>query len=246
MKKWWWRFYATYESWVMRKANFVFFISEEDRQKAVTSYKLKEQKSSVITYGIELQLFNNQPSFTGNSQSTKILYFNGTLDYQPNYKAVKVIIDVINPLLQQWIKDYKIIISGTRIPVDINKRIEKSERIEFIGFVNNVAEKYREADLFINPVLNDSGIKTKVVEAISNHCTVISTISGATGINKKVCGDKLITVANGDWTEFVNQIILQLNLIKKETPISFFEYYSWENIAKKTARNIQSLLENNA
>ena len=83
-------------------------------------------------------------------------------------------------------------------------------------------------------------------DALAHGCTVISFASGAKGINKSVCGDKLIVVPDGDGKEMANKIILQLRKERTATPESFFNYYSWENITEKAALEIASFLTKNA
>src|SRR5207244_8498935 len=51
--KWWWRILRYYERFTHRRADKSFFISEEDRQYAIQHFGLKEEKTTVITYGSE-------------------------------------------------------------------------------------------------------------------------------------------------------------------------------------------------
>lgn len=67
------------------------------------------------------------------------------------------------------------------------------------------------------------GIKTKMVEAIAYGTTVILTQSGATGIIKNICGEKLIIIPDNDWTAFSNAIISNADK-KPETPEVYYDY----------------------
>ena len=91
---------------------------------------------------------------------------------------------------------------------------------------------FKAADIFLNPVLTGGGIKTKMVESIAFGTTVITTATGAAGIHKNICGNKLIVVPDNDWKSFAEAIID--NADKYEiTPPSYYEYYYWGNIVKK-------------
>jgi glycosyltransferase involved in cell wall biosynthesis len=110
------------------------------------------------------------------------------------------------------------------------------------GFVEQIDPYYGAADLFLNPVTNDSGVKTKVIESLANNCTVVSFAAGATGIPISICGDKLVIVPNKDYKGFCCQITEQVKKQQPDTPLSFYEYYNWDNIAQKAATIIQKVI----
>lgn len=247
MNRWWWHIYNKYERWAHQKADFSFFISEEDKEAAIRQWNLKEDKCSVVTYGIEnIDKENERSSFrieNGIKEDEKILFFNGTLDYKPNHDAINILVERIIPLLIEAELKFKLLITGTGLPTEIKDKICNNQYIIFKGFVTNISEFYRNSDLFINPIINNTGVKTKVIEALSHHCKVVSTIDGAAGINKALCGAQLITVPNNDWILFSNSVIMQLHQSKMKTPKQFFENYSWNNIAQKAAGQIKQLIK---
>ena len=246
MRKWWWRLYSGYEKWIHRKADFNFFIADEDREFAINRFKLSPAKCSVVTYGIELPTREGSKGQLrkklGLSDDKVILLFNGTLDYAPNREAVEVLVDRIEPLLQTKLKDYEIIITGNRARRPLIEKMLTVTHINYIGYVDDIDLYYQVADLFINPVANDTGVKTKLIEAIANNCTSVSTESGASGIRKDLCGDKLETVKDDDWNSFVDKIIQCLQHKQWTTGTAFYQYYSWETIAQKASETILSLV----
>jgi len=245
MKKWWWKLYQWYEEWIHRKAQFNFFISEEDKDFALKKFRLSPQKCSVITYGIEQKSGKENKSSIrkqlGLDETKTILLFNGTMDYEPNFHAVEIIVDKIEPLLSQRINNYEIIITGNRARKKLADKIITNKKANYIGYVDDVDLYYQAADVFINPVSNDTGVKTKLIEAIANNCTAVSTKSGASGIRKDLCGEKLITVSDSDWDSFADTIVQCLNKTKEKTPPEFFAFYSWETICKKASEKISEV-----
>lgn len=245
MNKWWWKLYATYEGFIHRKADHNFFISGEDLQFALDSFRLQPEKCSVVTYGIER---NGQQKSKqerrrelGIDPEQTILLFNGTLDYTPNYDAVVRLVDTIEPLLRQRLANYRLIITGNRAPRALVEKILSNDHILYAGYVSDVNQYYQAADLFLNPVANNSGVKTKLIEAIANNCTAVSTRSGASGIQAALCGKKLVTTEDGNWTGFAEAIVETLKRENGETPASFFEFYDWENITDLAAKKIIEL-----
>lgn len=248
MGRWWWTTFLKYERWVHRQADFNFFISEEDKEYALGTFGLDPQKCAVITYGTEQPAIPLQPNKAqlkkelGLDPGEKLFLFNGTLDYKPNVDAVNTLIYQINPSLSGQLDAYKIVITGNRASPELIRLINQQSNIVFKGFVNDIDVYYQAADLFLNPVINDSGVKTKVIEALANNCTVVSFAAGSMGIPAHVCADKLITVADGDHTSFAQQMLATLKKEQSDTPPAFYKYYNWDNIAQNAAHYINKVV----
>ena len=105
------------------------------------------------------------------------------------------------------------------------------DHIFYAGFVDDIDLYFKAADLFLNPVQSGGGVKTKMIESIALGTTVISTMSGAAGIDKTVCGDKLITIDDNDWSNFVKAIVENSDAASP-TPDSYYESYYWGNIIR--------------
>lgn len=245
----WWKAYLAYERWVHRQADFSFFISPEDQDFAIRYFGLPPGKCAVITYGIEqtgIPLSFDKAALKkrlGFQESEYVLLFNGTLDYAPNLQAVHDLINKVAPWLSTQIDHYKIVITGSRASKELESQLKGHPSIVFKGFVEDIDLYYRAADLFLNPVTNDSGVKTKVIEALANNCTVVSFAAGAAGILKEVCAGKLLSVANGDHEAFSREVVAQLKKESPSTPPEFYECYNWNNIAQKAATLIQPVIE---
>ena len=246
MKKWWWKLFYLYEGWIHRKAQFNFFISDEDMEFAIKKFRLARGKCSVITYGVEQCAFSKTKSSLrkelGWNENKTYLLFNGTLDYFPNYEAVVNLIESIEPILRKKLNNFEIIITGNRAPKILIEKMLGNKNITYTGYVDDVDLYYRAADVFINPVSNDTGVKTKLIEAIANNCTAVSTKSGASGIRKELCTGKITIVNDGDWDNFVSSIVESLNQREELTNPEFYEYYSWITIAKKASEKILELV----
>jgi glycosyltransferase involved in cell wall biosynthesis len=148
----------------------------------------------------------------------------------------------VDPLLRQTGLDYLLLISGKRLIPRLQQRIVGSPTIRYVNFIPDINGVYQGCDLFVNPVTNDSGVKTKVIEALANGCKVVSTVAGAAGIPEHVAGEQLVKVKDGDWPAFVAAVTNALAVEKISTPASFFEYFSWTNIAAKAAAHIQEVI----
>jgi len=245
--KWWWPILKMYEKRCLRKAEAIFFITPEDKNFAVSRWKIEKEKCIVVPFGVDIKSHPEDKADSKNlicrkhhiDKEEKILLFNGLLNYKPNLDALKVILDEINPLLlRQPSFRYKIIICGKGLPDELNSLKGYADKnIIYAGFVDDIETYFKAAHIFLNPVQSGGGIKTKMVEAIGYGTTVIATDSGAAGIETEVCGNKLITVANNDWKEFANAIINNAGATSP-TPQQYYELYSWENIIQRVVAMI--------
>lgn len=248
--KWWWGILWHYEKITHSKAEHNFFIQDNDRNYAVENFKLNPGKCTTITYGFEL---SQAPALADKksarekickthsiSETTRILLFNGTLGYKPNLDALDVILEKINPLLfDDRNFNYTIIICGSKLPVNYEGLAKyKDKNIIYAGFVDDINLYFKACDIFINPVIDGGGIKTKVVEALGNDLSVISTQSGAIGIPAEITGDKMYIVEDNDWSRFAD-LIKTINP-SETVPSAYFNHFYWGNIAAKAANVINS------
>lgn len=247
MGKWWWPILRRYERKCLQTADVVFFITPEDKKFAITQWGLKEENCIDVPFGIDIQSYpadrDNARNLVSQKHhidpSEKILLFNGLLKYKPNLDAVKAITDKINPLLRRSPFKYKIIICGKDLPVEMNSLKDYTDKnIIYAGFVDDIGTYFKAADIFLNPVVSGGGIKTKMVEAIGFGTTVISTATGATGIDKSAAGNKLITVPDNDWGGFTNNIINAVNTNPLSTQQDYYNLYAWQNIIPRVVKTV--------
>ncbi len=248
MKKWWWKILWSYEKMTHQNADESFFITEEDRLFAIENFGLNPSKAHCITYGFELSAppeINKKLSASKElrqlyciSEKERIYLFNGTLDYKPNLDALDVILNKIDPNLSLQNDQYKIIICGKSLPLSYKKLLEERKNIIYAGFVNDIDTYFLGSDIFLNPLLDGGGIKTKLVEALGNNLSVVSTKSGAIGVPLKITGNKLKIVDDGNWEEFTESII-KTNT-EEIIPTEFFKHFYWYNIAAKAAKILDS------
>ena len=245
--KWWWKILWGYEKFTHKKADYNFFIHDDDRQYAIEKFGLQPSKCITMTYGIELEKIPPKEEITRCQKLIRqeykirddeiVLFFNGAFNYMPNLEGLKKITDTINPMLQQK-KDfpYKIIICGRDIPADITGR--QYPDIIFAGFVDDVSIYFKAADIFLNPVSEGGGIKTKLVEAIGYNLNAVSTKNGAIGINPGWCNNKLSICENNDWASFT-ELIIKSSKYDADTQPIYFENFFWGNTTKKAAAFIK-------
>ena len=240
--RWWWPILKIYEKWSFKKADLLFFITPEDRQFAIANWKIKKEKCIIIPFGVAIKEYPDDKNTAREKivqlhsiqKEENILLFNGVLNYKPNLDALRAILDEINPLLiSNTAFHYKIIICGNHLPEEMNSLMSYTDKnIIFAGFVPDIEMYFKAADIFLNPVQSGGGIKTKMVESIAYGTTVIATETGATGINRSICGEKLYVVPDNDWNKFA-EWVAKSAAHQSVTPSSYYDEYYWGNIIKR-------------
>ena len=238
--KWWWKILFRYEKIVHRKSDYNFFITDEDRGFAIEHFHLSTEKCITVTYGTELKEIpfakevDEAKKFVWEKHQIKddeiIMLFNGAFNYDPNLKALDQLVNRINPFfLANPNLKYKIIICGKYLPKEFS--CEKTyPNIIFAGFVEDITLYLRSAKIFLNPVSEGGGIKTKLVEALAYNLSCISFATGALGIPKGITGDKFFVVRNDDFRVFAECVFQVCRSGRKLIPDSFFKTFYWGNI----------------
>ena len=238
-----WRLLSWYESQILRRADQVFFITEHDRATAIARYGVAGSHASLVPYVIDTETMRTLRPSSAQRASIKaelglqggqsMLLFYGKLDYAPNIEALDLIEREIVPRLRAK-TDFsgKVVVCGTGLADDRALRYSASDSlIHYAGFVDDINQILASADLVLNPVLGGGGVKTKLIEAIALARPVISTQSGARGVDPTLCGAGLAVVEDADWDGFV-RVILQARADAYEPLEGFYSVYSRAGAAR--------------
>jgi len=241
--KWWWRLLAFYEKRVHRKACLNLFKTTEDMQWAIDRFTLNPSRCMVLPYGIERPVKDNDAGafirYRHNIPAdSTLLLFAGTLDYAPNAQAMESIFKKLVPLLEKQQRAYHIIICGrNQLPEFRHLYKLHHPSITVTGEVKDIDRYFNAADVFINPVMESSGIQTKNIDALSYDLPVVCFQNTLTGIDAGLCGDRLLPCTDNDWNSFASTIDKAAALAVSKTPGTFFDHYSFrtqvENLLAK-------------
>lgn len=241
-----WRLYQWYEKKVHQLANFSFFISETDRTYAIQHWGLQKHKTGVIPFGTyrkepfyleQKAIFRNELLMKhGLFNNPVLFFFNGTLDYIPNKKAIDEIIQELVPKLNSYAFPYKIIISGVQIEPELLVSISNCSEIIYEGFVKDIQTYYAGTDCFICPVTLGAGVKTKLIDALAAGLPVIAFEKSTEGISNMYLNQQLICIPNNNWDSFA-QSMMEIQVIEEggtNVPAQFYKEYHWDHIVQES------------
>lgn len=248
LKKWYWNIIFFVEKWFCSFADLSIFITQQDQQKAIEIFKLKNKKTLVIPHGITPKNIVNKAVIQQQIKSSlkipqehAIFLFNGTLDYLPNALAVEAIANQLIPCLNNINTNFTVIVTG-RIELTQFQYLQKLKNTQLIilGNVPNSSDYFLAADVYINAAFIGGGVQTKTLEALSYNLPVVTFKEMLQGIEPSLTIVKLFAIEENDWQNFARTT---WHVVNNESKISndFFEYYSLENYMAELLKRIKQL-----
>jgi glycosyltransferase involved in cell wall biosynthesis len=205
-----------------------------------------EAHVQLLPLGVDVDFYT--PVSAG-QETTSILYLASGYQWHPNYDAAKWLYDEIMPRVWQQLPDAKLYISGR----DIRPEMESwatTGRVIFTGFVQDDRALIAKAGVLVVPMRLGGGIKLKVLTAFAAGKAVVSTETGAEGIQGLTDGDQLlIRDAPDEFAAAVLNILrnepLRRNLeVRGRAFVS--ERYAWPALARRWEQVLTGVIERRA
>ncbi len=169
-------------------------------------------------------------------------YFIGGMDWEPNIRAVKFIVDEIVPRLQAANFSGTIYIGGRRMPIEWQSRL--GDIVQFVGEIDDLALFLSQQHVLISPLFTGGGLKIKIVEAFAKGIHVITNLESLNSL--PASPDDIAFVAN-DAEQFANAILAvsaQPSLFadkEKHIQKMLNDYFLFENNKQKLKTFIETL-----
>jgi glycosyltransferase involved in cell wall biosynthesis len=109
------------------------------------------------------------------------LFHIGSMDWMPNCEGVRWFLEKVWPLIHEELPQMKLFLAGRKMPDDLMAL--RSNGVTVVGEVPDAAYFIASKQINIVPLLAGSGIRVKIIEAMSLGKTVITTTVGAAGID---------------------------------------------------------------
>jgi glycosyltransferase involved in cell wall biosynthesis len=152
-------------------------ISEPDKNSFVEVSGVSADKVAVIPNGVAPEAL---AAGEGSSDHKRSVVFWGNLDFPPNWTAVEYFHENIYvPFLAEKEIEWHILGSGASESI---QRIAEHKGVFLHGFVDDLFSEVSRHGVMINPMVEGSGLKNKVLEAFACRVPVVSTSLGIEAI----------------------------------------------------------------
>lgn len=195
-----------------------------------TAYLNKKLPGKAITIPVGINAVSEM-ELVGEPEKNLLSYV-GNLKVAANVDTLHWIISDILPKIHH---DVKFMVIG-KCPDDIKEKYKGNTHVIFTGRVDNLVEYIRKSQIFLSPILYGTGIKTKILEAMSMGVPVVTNDVGAEGIEAKdgqefwVRNDSVAIAGQVDYLLEHNDAALSV----AEAGIKLVEEkYEWNIIYKK-------------
>ncbi|HEY2388369.1 MAG TPA: glycosyltransferase [Candidatus Binatia bacterium] len=169
-----WMRMLRYEVAAVERADVVLTMSEDD--KATLGRYVPTGHVTTIPNGVDCAQF----AFTADGREPESILFVGFFRHEPNVEAVRYFCRDVLPLVQRA-RPVRFRIVGA-YPPEVVRRLAELPGVEVTGQVDEIAPCYQRAAVFVAPVLQGSGTRLKILEAMASGCPVVSTTIGAEGL----------------------------------------------------------------
>lgn len=229
------RFLQTFyrETRIYNKFDSCVLVTEEDKDALIKHVP----SLSVIPNGVDIQYFKpadiklDHPS----------LIFTGVMSDRKNIEAVLHFCSKIYPDVKKEYPNVKLYVVGKDPVSKIRELSLKDSSIIVTGFVHDMRPYLLQSSIFVCPHISGSGIKNKVLEAMSIGKPVITTPLGILGIKATSNIDVIIAKSDNEFSTKIIEVLsnyeLRQNLGDNARKL-IVSQYSWEH----TTRMISDLL----
>ena len=162
------------EKYILKNSDKVFTITEFDKKRFQEIYRINSSKIDCLPIGVGK---GKIMKFDGVVSAKIRCLITGSLYFGPNADATLWFINNVYPLVKDKIA---LIIAGLRPSQDIKQSCFENN-IELIDSPDDITIYFNDAELFLAPIFDGSGMKVKIAEAMSYGLPIVTTSYGRIG-----------------------------------------------------------------
>ena len=211
---------ARYENLVFDYFDNHTIISEQDRD---LIFHPEQKRISVIPNGVNFESLSPVEI-----EKRYDLVFHGNMNYPPNVASALYIGHEIMPKLDSKVT---LLISGTKPHADV-KALE-SDRVTVSGWVDDIRKAYCASHIFVAPMLINTGLQNKILEAMSLGIPCITTTMANNAIGADPGVEIILADSPEAFAESIQRLLSDENLrhdlsIKAQAFVR--KTYNWQDI----------------
>lgn len=223
-------------------ADKTIFLTIKDKEEVFNFYNINK------TFEIIPIMYKDRENKKITTKNKEQLIFTGSLDMEANIEASIFLIKNIDKLFNEN-KKLSLVIAGRNPDIRIFKALDMIQNKERVSILSNLTkkemdDKLSESLIYISPVFQGSGMKTKFIEAISYGLPIIASVHTMIGYDWfNINNQKFIKIfddySNEEMLNQINKLLEEKSFIDNRKIIQFYK----ENFLKdKIIEKIQKVL----
>jgi glycosyltransferase involved in cell wall biosynthesis len=174
-----WLVQLNYEARVCRNFHRIACMTDEDR--VILGRFVAPSRLRTVPIGVDSAYFD--PDQSPGVESARRMLFLGNFRHPPNVEAVYFFVRQVFPLVRREIPDAEFCIAGANSQLLDQDTVGSTEGVQVAGYVPDIRPCYRSAALFVAPILAGTGMRVKLLEALSMARAVVATPLAAQGFH---------------------------------------------------------------
>jgi glycosyltransferase involved in cell wall biosynthesis len=179
--------------------------------------------------------------------NSREILFCGSLDYSPNRNGLLWFHESIWPHIQARLPQVRLVVIGQGETGSTFSSLRSDPTVDFIGEVESVVPYYQRCGCVIVPLLEGSGTRIKILEAMSLGNPVVSTRIGAEGIEAEHGREILLADEPEQFAAAISRLLENQQLfdaVRCAGRRLVEEKYDWRTIGDEINRIIKEVTYN--
>lgn len=172
--------------------------------------------------------------------SSLTISFHGAMTWDPNRSSALYLIREVFPLVRVIYPDATLRIAGAPIFEEL-AALNSQEGVEICGFVDDIREWLSECDIYAMPMLQGSGVKNKLIEAMAAGLPIVTNSMGAEALPDEA--KNAIIIADG--SQAIADAIIDLFQnpekrleLRQKARLAAEKYFQWETLSEQYMKAI--------
>ena len=221
------------EKFAVESADAVFVVSEDDMKILTSEFNSDKSRFHIIPNGVDtstLTVVSREEREEAKKrlglQGKKVILFTGS-KHPPNFQALREILRISRQ--SDW-QSTVFLIAGR-----LGEGFRNTQKVIFSGYVNDIQQYFRAADVAINPMISGSGTNVKMLQYLASGIPTITTPLGAQGLGVED-GRHVILSDINDFQAKINELMgdeVKQNELCKNGRLLVEERYDWRKVAQR-------------
>jgi GT2 family glycosyltransferase/glycosyltransferase involved in cell wall biosynthesis len=221
------------------KIDRVICVTSEDRE--YLNHFVPAEKLHVINTGVDTSFFSYQPD----GSEPNAIVFVGAFRHSPNVDAMEFFCEKVFPSILAQRPNTHLYIVGSSPPDSIT-RLGDNANITVTGFVEDIRDYYRRAQVVIVPLRTGVGIRGKILEGWSSGRAMVATRLACQGIHAVHGENIMIADRPEEFTLWTLALLRNPDFCarlgingRKTAELS----YDWDNLGEKMIQFYEGLVD---